>query len=82
MGYERWQALIDRQIEEAIKDGRSDHLPGAGKPLNLNQNENVPDELRMAYKILAENELAPDWLMMGQDLEKLRDKLIVRTFSG
>jgi hypothetical protein len=67
-----WQSHIDSEIEKAIKD--ADKLPNAGKPLQLNRDENVPDENRMAYKILAENELAPEWIMQGKALERKEEK--------
>ena len=63
-----WQSEIDREIERALKD--ADQLPGVGKPLDLRQDENVPDEMRLAFKMLAENDLAPDWIMSGKALEK------------
>jgi len=75
VGYERWQSQIDREIEKFLNEGRSEHLPGAFKPLDLDQNENVPDEWRLAYRIMADNEVLPEWIMMGKDLEKALAKL-------
>jgi len=63
-----WQSEIDREIQRALEN--ADQLPGVGKPLDLRQDENVPDDMRMAFKILAENDLAPDWMMSAKALEK------------
>ena len=45
--------LAERRIEEAIERGEFDDLPGAGKPLDLDDLDPLlPEELRMAYRIL------------------------------
>ena len=64
---DKWQRRVDREIEK-IQDAAKNH-PGAGKPLNLNNDVNVPHDMRLSYKILAENDLAPDWIMTGKALE-------------
>jgi hypothetical protein len=45
-------ALAERRIEEAIARGELDELPGAGRPLELDDDRLVPEELRLAYRIL------------------------------
>jgi len=45
--------LAERKIEEAIERGEFDDLPGAGRPLDLDDLDPLlPEELRMAYRIL------------------------------
>ena len=44
--------LAERRIEEAIARGELDDLPGAGRPLALDDDALVPQELRLAYRIL------------------------------
>jgi DnaJ family protein C protein 28 len=51
------------RIEEAIERGDFDNLPGKGKPLDLRENPNEPVEMRMANRLLKNNELAPAWIM-------------------
>ena len=46
------QYIAERRIEEAMQKGEFDNLPGQGKPLELEDLSTVPEELRMAYKIL------------------------------
>jgi len=46
------ELLAERKIAEAIERGELDGLPGAGKPLDLEDDPLVPEELRMAYRIL------------------------------
>ena len=63
-----WGSYIDRQIRKAMEDGEFDNLPGEGKPLNIEEDENTPDAMRLAFKILKDNDLAPAWIMQGKDL--------------
>ena len=46
-----FDAIAERKIAEAIARGELDDLPGAGKPLELDDS-NVPEDLRVAYRIL------------------------------
>ena len=45
-------ALAEARIEEAIAKGAFDDLPGAGRPLVLDDDRLIPEELRAAYRIL------------------------------
>lgn len=73
---EQWQSLIDEQIRKVIGDGNSAHLPGAGKPLALDDDKTTPPDLRLAYKILRDNDITPDWIALGRDLEVERERII------
>jgi Domain of unknown function (DUF1992) len=44
--------LAERRIEEALARGEFNDLPGAGRPLALEDDPLVPEELRVAYRIL------------------------------
>ncbi len=69
-------ALIDEIIQDAMRKGQFDDLPGAGKPLKLEDDSWVPPEQRMAYKLLRDNDLVPDWMAQGRALDVERDALI------
>lgn len=47
-----FQIVSEDKIRKAYKDGEFDHLPGMGKPLKLDDFSGIPEELRMAYKLL------------------------------
>jgi hypothetical protein len=47
-----FELLAERKIAEALADGEFDDLPGAGQPLALDDDPLVPEELRLAYRIL------------------------------
>ena len=44
--------LAEKAIQDAIARGELDDLPGAGRPLELDDDALIPEELRLAYRIL------------------------------
>ena len=44
--------LVEQKLAEAVSRGELDNLPGAGRPLDLDDDKLVPEELRVAYRIL------------------------------
>lgn len=61
-----YESAMDKQIREAMARGEFDHLHGAGKPLNLDDDPHVPAEWRLAYKILKDADAAPEWIEQGK----------------
>jgi hypothetical protein len=55
-----FEFLAERRIGEAVANGELDDLPGAGKPLELDDDALVPEELRMAHRILRNAGYAPE----------------------
>ena len=51
--------LAERKIEEALARGDLDNLPGAGKPLQLDDDPLVPEDVRMAHRILKNSGFVP-----------------------
>jgi hypothetical protein len=43
---------VEERIRNAQSDGEFDNLPGKGKPLNLDDDSSVPEDLRLAFKVL------------------------------
>lgn len=68
--------LIDEIIQDAMRKGEFADLPGQGKPLHIDDEAHVPAHLRMAHKLLRDNDLAPDWIMQGRELEAARAALL------
>lgn len=69
---------IDDALSKALNEGVLDNLPGAGKPLNLSEDSNIPADQRLAYRILKANNMAPEWIEMGKVLEKKRRGLLAK----
>ena len=44
--------LVEQRLQEAVSRGELDNLPGAGRPLQLEDDPLVPEDLRLAYRIL------------------------------
>ncbi|CRK81913.1 DnaJ family domain-containing protein [Neobacillus massiliamazoniensis] len=44
--------VSEDRIKKAYRDGDFNHLPGYGKPLQLEDLSGIPEELRMAYKLM------------------------------
>lgn len=55
--------------------GEFDHLPGAGKPLVIEDLSHVPEELRMSYKLLKNAGILPKELQLQKECVQLRDLL-------
>jgi hypothetical protein len=63
--------LAERKIAEAIAKGELDDLPGAGRPLDLDDDTLVPEELRLAYRILKNAGFVPPELEALNRIEQL-----------
>lgn len=78
---QKWQNLIDQRIRDIIGDGDVSHLTGAGHPLNLklNDDEFTPTELRLAYKVMRDNDVVPTWMslryVLDDKVHKIRQRL-------
>src|SRR5205809_7205747 len=69
--------LAERRIEDAIKEGKFDNLPGAGKPLEL---EPMPadENARLTWwvlRILRQNDFTPHEVVWRKGLDRLREQL-------
>jgi hypothetical protein len=47
-----FERIAEAKIAAAMREGEFDDLPGAGRPLELEDVSQVPSELRLAYKML------------------------------
>ena len=66
---------VEKQIREAIARGDFDNLPGKGKPLNLDENPHEPEDMRMAHRIMKNNDVAPYWIELSGEIEREREEL-------
>jgi len=67
--------LVEKRIKEAEEQGAFDNLPGKYKPLKLEDNTNVPDDLRLAYKILKNIGYLPQELQLRKEIKRMEDLL-------
>ncbi len=70
-----FQKIVEERILIAQRKGEFDNLPGAGKPLNLDELAGVPEELRLAYKILKNADCLPPEIELKKEIVKTEDLL-------
>ncbi|MBW1771481.1 MAG: DUF1992 domain-containing protein [Deltaproteobacteria bacterium] len=70
-----YQKIIEQRIKEANERGEFDDLPGQGEPLDLVDDSNVPEDLRLAYKILKNADCLPPELEAKKEIRQMEDLL-------
>jgi len=69
-----WGALVEEQIQEAMRKGVFDNLPGAGKPVHLPRNPYLDPDMEIAFKILQDHGFAPEWIEADKDVRARRGR--------
>ncbi len=75
---EALQTIAERRIAQAIKDGTLKTDGWKNKPLPLDDDSFVPDDLKMAYKILKNSGYVPPEVETRKEIQRLED-LIAKT---
>ena len=73
-----WARLAEAKIAEAMERGEFDDLPGAGRPLELEDLSRIPPHLRMGYKLLRNADVLPPEMELRRENYSL-DRLIEAT---
>jgi hypothetical protein len=63
--------LAEQKIAEAVSRGELDDLPGQGEPLNLDEDPLVPEDLRLAYRILKNAGFVPEEVRLVNEIGEL-----------
>jgi hypothetical protein len=66
---DEWHFIAERKIREGMAEGAFDHLDGTGQPLDLSENPFEDPAERMAFRLLKNNGLAPDWIQEAKEIE-------------
>lgn len=69
------QTIAEEKIREAQDNGFFDDLPGKGAPIIYEDDSGIPEELRMAYKILKNSSCLPPELQERKDISSLAEML-------
>ena len=67
--------IAEQRIREACERGDFDSLPGAGKPLELEDDSHIPEDLRMAYKLLKNAGYVPEEVLDRKEAQSIVDAL-------
>ncbi|MBK7454368.1 MAG: DUF1992 domain-containing protein [Anaerolineales bacterium] len=63
---------IDAIIEEAMKRGKFDDLPGKGKPIDLTAYFETPEDVRTAHSMLKNAGFTPREVDLLKEIEELK----------
>ena len=72
--FDGFQKIVEERIKQAQKKGDLDNLPGSGKPLKFDD-INIPEDLRMAYKILKNADCLPPEIEVKKEIRQTEDLL-------
>jgi DnaJ-like protein len=75
MAWTFFQRVVEERILEAQRAGAFDNLPGKGKPLQLDDQSWVPEDLRVAYHILKNANVLPPEADLLKEIRTLEDML-------
>lgn len=71
--------IAEKIIKQAMEGGSFEDLEGMGRPLDLELDANTPNEWRMAFSLLKNANMAPDWIELDKEirteLEEARQEL-------
>jgi hypothetical protein len=67
--------IVEQRIKEALEKGEFDNLPGQGEPLSLEDESRVPEDLRLAYKVLKNADCLPPELELKKEIRQMEDML-------
>ena len=74
------EKLIDRQIREAMDDGKFDNLPHQGEKLPI-ADDSAAGDWALAYRMLKDANFAPPWIETDKEVRALlarRDAILAR----
>ena len=73
--FEAFDKIAEKKIREAIDNGEFDDLPGKGKPLQLEDDRHLPQDIRLAHKILKNADCLPPELELRKEIFTIEELL-------
>ena len=67
--------IAEARIQEAMERGELRDLPGEGKPLLLDDDSAIPEELRVAYRVLKNAGFLPPELQLRKEVREAEQLL-------
>jgi len=71
--------IAEHKIAEAIQRGELNDLPGSGKPLQLEDDSLIPEELRAGYRLLKNSGYLPADVQLRKDIKSIETLLAKAT---
>jgi hypothetical protein len=70
-----FEKLIESRIKKAQEQGAFEDLPGSGQPLPIEDDQHVPEDLRMAHKVLKNAGCLPPEVQLRKEIRTTEDLL-------
>ena len=70
-----FEKIVEERIRKAMKKGVFKDLPGEGKPLEFTDDSRIPEDLRLAYKILKNADFTPQELEIKKEIRSIEELL-------
>ena len=70
-----FDTIVERRIREAVDRGEFENLPGTGEALILDDDPFIPEDMRMAYRILKNAGYIPPEIELRRDISVLEQDL-------
>jgi hypothetical protein len=74
-----FEQLIESRIKKAQVEGAFENLPGSGQPLHLEDDRHIPEDLRMAHKVLKNADCLPQEVQLRKEIRTTEDLLVGMT---
>lgn len=70
-----FEKVIEARIKKAQKEGAFENLAGSGQPLQLEDDRHIPEDLRMAHKVLKNADCLPPEVHLRKEIRATEDLL-------
>lgn len=67
--------IVEERIRKAQRNGEFENLAGSGKPLALEEDRHIAEELRLSYKILKNADCLPPEVELKKEIERTEELL-------
>jgi hypothetical protein len=71
-----FELIVEERIKKAQYKGVFDNLSEAGKPIDLAADQHIPEDLRLAYKILKNADFLPPEVELKKEIHRTEDLLV------
>lgn len=70
-----FEKIIEERIQKALREGSFENLEGHGEPLHLVSDAHIPEDLRLAHKILKNADCLPPEIELKKEILRMEDLL-------
>ncbi len=77
MGMDFSTLMSEQRIRKAYQDGEFNELPGFGKPMDLNDDAGIPEELKMAHRMMKNAGYSTEEAGLKREMMRIED--LIRT---